>query len=145
MATKKIQTVKGLRVEIFSRFLRKKYYSSLDGLDRRNERETQIAFPHWLWYNFSSTYQQIGIYINGREKAFMENAGAMGVALYGFIFITILAITFLIIAVVFLLKKKEKKYKIIGCICLILSIICFIPILFIVGYYLYIIISVRTL
>lgn len=36
MATTKIQTVKDLRVELFSAPCAGKYYSSLDGLDRSN-------------------------------------------------------------------------------------------------------------
>jgi len=51
MATAKIHTVKGFRVEIFSPCA-KKYYSSLDSLDRRNGRRTGVAFHDWVWYNF---------------------------------------------------------------------------------------------
>lgn len=42
-AAAKIQMVKGVRVEIFSRSLRKKYDSSLDGPDSRNGHKTLIA------------------------------------------------------------------------------------------------------
>ena len=52
MATAKIQTGKGLRVEIFSRILRKKYYSSLDGLDSRNGRRTKIVFSRKMCYTW---------------------------------------------------------------------------------------------
>lgn len=72
----------------------------------------------------------------------MENAGAMSLVLYEFVFIFILAITFLIVAITLMIKgKKEgkKKCKNGGRICLILSIICFVPILLVVGYCLYLI------
>ncbi len=29
----------------------KKYYSSLDGLDRRNGHRAGIVFRNWVWYN----------------------------------------------------------------------------------------------
>ncbi len=44
MRAAKIQTVKGIRVEIFSRLLAKKYYPSLDGLDRRNGAKCGLLF-----------------------------------------------------------------------------------------------------
>ena len=50
MATAKIQTVKGLRVEIFSQVFAKKYYSALDGLDSRNGYRTGIVFNREMCY-----------------------------------------------------------------------------------------------
>ena len=52
MATAKIQSVKGLR----------KYYSSIDGLDSRNARRTEIVFCNWVWYNFPQ-YKPINRYL----------------------------------------------------------------------------------
>ena len=52
MAAAKIQTVKGLRVEIFSRPMRKNTTRPLS-LDSRNGRRTGIVFRNWVWYNFS--------------------------------------------------------------------------------------------
>ena len=44
METAKIQTVKGLRVEIFFALFAKKYYSSLDHLDSRNGVKFRLLF-----------------------------------------------------------------------------------------------------
>ena len=54
MATAKIQTVKGLRVEIFFAPCAKKYYSSLDSLDRRNGYRTEIVFSREMCYTWVS-------------------------------------------------------------------------------------------
>lgn len=69
----------------------------------------------------------------------MENAPGMVLALYAFIFI--LAIAFLILAIALMIKgKREEKNKCKwGSICLILSIICFVPIFLVVGYCLYLV------
>lgn len=44
MTTAKIQTAKGLRVEIFSRALRKNLHSFLDSLNSRNGHRTRVVF-----------------------------------------------------------------------------------------------------
>ena len=71
----------------------------------------------------------------------MENAPGMVLTLYAFIFIFILAIAFLILAIALMIKgKREEKNKCKwGSICLILSIICFVPIFLVVGYCLYLV------
>ena len=75
----------------------------------------------------------------------MENAGAMGLVLWAFIFIFIIAIAFLILAITLMIKgkgKEKKTYKIGSRICLILSIVCFVPILLVGSYCLYILIKI---
>ena len=54
MATAKIQTVKGLRVDFFAHFA-KKFYSSLDGLDSRNGYRTGIVFSGEICYTWCNT------------------------------------------------------------------------------------------
>ena len=54
MATAKIQTVKGLRVEIFSRTLRKNTTRPLTVWIVGTDGRTGIVFRNLLWYNFSS-------------------------------------------------------------------------------------------
>jgi len=54
-----METVKWFKYGDFFTPFAKKYYSALDGLDRRNGREMQIAFPYCLWYNFPGTHRQI--------------------------------------------------------------------------------------
>ncbi|MEY8237847.1 hypothetical protein AALA36_19420 [Lachnospiraceae bacterium 66-29] len=53
MTTAKIQTVKGLRVEIFSRSLRKNTTRPLTVWIVGTDVERGIAFRNWVWYNFS--------------------------------------------------------------------------------------------
>ncbi|MCD8038268.1 MAG: hypothetical protein LUE96_04205 [Lachnospiraceae bacterium] len=65
---------------------------------------------------------------------------------YCFIFIFILAIVLMIAAIVLIVKgKKEdkKNYKFIGRICLILSVICFIPVILGVGWFILLLIAWR--
>jgi len=52
MATAKIQTVKGLRVEIFSRSLRKNTTRPLTVWIVGTDVERGIAFRNWVCYNF---------------------------------------------------------------------------------------------
>ena len=52
MATAKIQTVKGLRVEIFSRTLRKNTTRPLTVWIVGTDGRTGIFFRNWVWYNF---------------------------------------------------------------------------------------------
>ena len=97
-----------------------------------------------LWYNHSMSERQMIIYIiqNLEERQHMENAPGMVFALYAFIFIFILAIAFLILAIALMIKGKREeknKCKLGGHICLILSIICFVPIFLVVGYCLYLV------
>ena len=51
MATAKIQTIKDVEMEIF-RILCKKYYSALDGLDRRNGDRARIVLSEKMCYTF---------------------------------------------------------------------------------------------
>ena len=52
MATAKIQTVKGLRVKIFSRPVRKNTTRPLTVWIVGTDVERGIAFRNWVWYNF---------------------------------------------------------------------------------------------
>ena len=51
MTTAKIQTVKGLRVEIFSRSLRKNTTRPLTVWIVGTDIERGIAFRNWIWHN----------------------------------------------------------------------------------------------
>ena len=71
MATAKIQTVKGLRVEIFCA-LCEKNYSSLDRLDSRNGYRTGIVFSGEICYTWVSKLTSVTrrIELNERSNVF---------------------------------------------------------------------------
>ncbi len=70
----------------------------------------------------------------------MENAPTIALFYCGLIFILILAIILLVLAIISMIKGKrenKKNYKLRGRIFLILSLICFTPVLLVVGLCLY--------
>lgn len=69
----------------------------------------------------------------------MDNAPQMTLFLYALVLIFAMAAVLLIFAVV-LMRKKRKKYKFWGRLCLLVSIISFVPVLLVAGYCLYLIV-----
>ena len=70
----------------------------------------------------------------------MENAPSIVLFWYLFIGVFLLTIALMIVSIITIntrKAKKDKRIQLIGKICLILSIMCSIPIILVVGYVLY--------
>lgn len=70
----------------------------------------------------------------------MENAPSIVLFLYLFIGVFLLTIALMIVSIITIntrKAKKDKRIQLLGKVCLILSIMCSIPIILVVGYVLY--------
>lgn len=105
MATAKIQTVKGLRVEIFSRTLRKKTTRPLTVWIVGTDVERGIAFRNWVWYNFPQ-YKPI----NRNLQNYKERIHIMEGRLIAFVIWVIIGVLFIVMGIYDFNSKKAKPF-----------------------------------